>query len=234
MVRFIVFDVDRPHAAFADEDCGVATPNVVAVNPVNGHGHLLYALQYPVVTTPFGRNEPIRYLAAIERGMLRRLQADPGYRGPLAKNPLSPRWRVRWGAPFPYALDTLDGFLERADKRPAPRLDAEVGLGRNVALFDALRFRAYREVLGFQRAGRTQAEFQAHLEQTAAAVNASQDWSAGPLSYREVRSISRSVAKFCYRRFNPGAFSSIQRRRAETRTRAHLALIRAIKANDGS
>jgi hypothetical protein len=83
--RFIVFDIDRPHAAFADEDCGVATPNVVAVNPANGHGHLLYALQNPVVTTPMGRNEPIRYLAAIERGMLRRLRADPDIEAPLPK-----------------------------------------------------------------------------------------------------------------------------------------------------
>jgi hypothetical protein len=141
---------------------------------------------------------------------------------------------VRWGAPFPYVLGALDSFLERGDKRPAPRLDAEVGVGRNVALFDAVRFRAYRQVLGFQRAGRTQAEFQAHLEQMAATVNAGQDWTAGPLSYREVRSISRSVARFCYRRFNPVAFSSIQSRRAETRTRAHLAIIRAIKANDGA
>jgi hypothetical protein len=94
-------------------------------------------------------------------------------------------------------------------------------------------FGGYRDVLGFQRAGRTQAEFQAHLKQIAASVNAGQVWSAGPLSVREVRSISRSVAKFCYRRFNPSAFSSIQSRRAETRTREHLAIIRAIKANDG-
>lgn len=233
--RFLAFDIDRPHAAFADEDCGVAVPNVAAVNRANGHGHLLYALQHPVVTTPLGRNEPIRYLAAIERGMLRRLRADPGYRGPLAKNPLSPRWRVRWGAPFPYALDTLDGFLERSDKRPAPRLDAEVGVGRNVALFDAVRFQAYRDVLDFKRLRRTQADFQEHLEQIAATINAGAGgWKARPLSYGEVRSIARSVAKFCYRRFDPVAFSRIRSRRAETRTRKHLAIIRAIQVNDGA
>jgi hypothetical protein len=228
--KFLIFDIDRPDAAFADEDAGVAVPNAVVVNPDNGHAHLVYALSAPVCTSPAARDAPVRYLAAIERGMIRRLRADPGYTGPLAKNAMSPRWRVRWEAPWPYELSQLDGYLTRSDKRPMPTAQAEVGVGRNVALFDSVRLRAYREVLAFKRRGLSRAAFEAYLADMASGLNAEfLASSAGPLPFSEVRSVARSIAKFCFGRFSDSTFADIQRHRAETRTRRHLSIIDAIK-----
>jgi hypothetical protein len=232
MVRFALFDIDRPDAAFADEAAGVAPPNIAMVNPDNGHAHLVYVLAHPVLVTDAARDGPLRFLAAIQRGMVRRLGADPSYTGLIAKNPLSSRWRVRWAAPFPYNLADLDGFLTREDKRPAPRREVEMGIGRNVALFDELRHQAYAEVLDFKRRGLCLSTFENRLRAIAGAANATFDLSTGgPLPLREVRSISRSVARFCYRHFSSDAFARIQRHRAETRTRQHLTAIGEIKRN---
>ena len=86
--RWLAFDVDRPDAAFAAEEANLAAPNVAGINVVNRHAHLLYALADPVHATAAARRAPLAYLARIERGMGRRLGADPGYTGLIAKNPV--------------------------------------------------------------------------------------------------------------------------------------------------
>ena len=232
--RWLSFDIDRPGAAFADEDANVAPPNVAVTNPDNGHAHLLYALRDPVHATFAARQAPLRYLADIELGMRRRLGADPGYTGLIAKNPLSRRWFARWAAPFPYTLEQLDRHLTRRDKRRISRCTEEIGLGRNCALFDALRRQAYRDIRDYKRLGANQRHFQAHLEDLANELNHIYYGSpTGPLGYGELRAIAKSVAKFCFRHMSPGRFSAIQRHRAEARTRRHLRLIQALKHGDG-
>ena len=233
--RWLCFDIDRPGAAFADEDANVAAPSVAVVNPANGHAHLLYALADPVHATAAARRAPLAYLADIERGLLRRLGADPGYTGLIAKNPLAPRWRTRWLAPFPYRLEHLDADLTRDDKRRPPRRAEQIGLGRNCSLFDDLRHRAYRDARKFKTRGMPESAFRSHLEQMAAELN--QDFSGSPsglLSRGELRAIAKSVARFCYRRLSPERFSAIQRHRAEARTRRHMRLIENLKRGDGA
>ena len=228
--RWLCFDIDRPGAAFADEDANVAAPNVAVINPDNGHAHLLYALADPVHATAAARQAPLRFLADIERGMQRRLGGDPGYSGVIAKNPRSRRWLVRWAALYPYRLEHLDGYLTREDKRRLGSRAGENGLGRNCTLFDAVRRVAYREARDFRRRGMSQRHFQTHLENLAAQLNLEFYGSLpGPLSPGEVLAIARSIAKYCYRYISAERFAAIQRYRAETRTRRHMRLIEMLK-----
>ena len=227
---FLPFDVDRALAAFAWEDVNLPAPNIIIANPKNGHAHIIYMLADPVHALVQPRSRPSRYLADIERGMIRRLEADPGYSGLIAKNPLVPRWRTRWLAPLPYHLAQLDASLTRADKRRILRWEHEVGLGRNCTLFDELRHIAYREVLDFKRRSKTLAQFKTRIEDIAAGLNLQFSTSAaGPLGPAEMRGIARSVSRFCWCEFSPGRFAEVQRFRTQARTRRHLAIVEAIK-----
>ncbi|MBK7470970.1 MAG: replication initiation protein [Betaproteobacteria bacterium] len=64
MVGCLVFDVDRQGAAFAWETGNLPAPSIVATNPANGHAHLFYAVETPVIKTDAARMEPVRFLAA--------------------------------------------------------------------------------------------------------------------------------------------------------------------------
>ena len=228
--RWLAFDVDRSTAAFAWEDGNLPPPNVIAVNPENGHAHLLWALHEPVHASDASRQAPLRYLADIERGMSRRLVADRGYAGLIAKNPRSLRWRVSWPAPFAYNLGQLDADLSREDKMRPAKLSEQFGFGRNFALFEEVRQIAYNEVLGFKRQGFSADGFRLHLQKVVQKLNLQFVGSpAGPLPLREVRCIARSVARWCYRQFTPARFSALQSHRAQTRTRRNQALIRKLR-----
>jgi len=228
--RWLAFDVDRADAAFAWDEASLCAPNIVAVNPENGHAHLLWALTHPVHARYATRQAPLSYLADIERGMARRLGADPGYAGLIAKNPRSSLWRVNWPAPFTYNLEQLDAALTREDKRRSRELCEQVGFGRNCALFDEVRRIAYSQVLQCKRDGISTDGFRRHLEAVAQELNLQFRGSpAGPLPQREVCSIARSVARWCYRHFTPEKFSALQSHWAQARTRRNLALIWKIK-----
>jgi hypothetical protein len=227
---FLPFDIDREQAAFAWEEANLPAPNIVVANPQNGHAHIIYTLANPVHAMSQSRSGPLRYLADIERGMIRRLAADPRYSGLIAKNPFAPRWRTQWLAPYAYRLSELDAALTRDDKRRILTWQHEIGLGRNCTLFDELRRIAYREVLTFKRQNRCAAQFRIRLEEIATMLNLQfATTAAGPLGHAELRSIARSIANFCWRNFSCERFAAIQRCRTEARTRRHLAIVEAIK-----
>ena len=228
--RWLAFDIDRDTAALAWEEGGLPAPNVIAINPENHHAHLLWALNQPVHDRYASRQAPLRYLADVEHGMSRRLGADPSYAGVIVKNPLSSRWRVSWLAPFAYDLERLDADLTHQDKLRPKRLSEQFGFGRNCALFDEVRQIAYRQVLQFKRDGINTDGFRRHLEAVAQELNLQFLGSpAGPLPRREICSIARSVARWCYRHFTPAKFSALQSHWAQARTRRNLALIWKIK-----
>jgi hypothetical protein len=57
------------------------------MNPENGHAHLLYALKTAIRTAPDGKMKPLKYAAAVERALRKKLDADTGYSGLICKNP---------------------------------------------------------------------------------------------------------------------------------------------------
>jgi hypothetical protein len=78
---WMTHDIDRPGAYFAHRDANVPEPNVIMVNPENGHAHAAYLMETPVVRHSMARSKPLRYFAAVERGIARRIGADRYYAG---------------------------------------------------------------------------------------------------------------------------------------------------------
>ncbi|MCK2128285.1 replication initiation protein, partial [Thauera aromatica] len=113
-------------------------------NPGRFNAHCGYLLEVPVITSPAGHEKPLRYAAAIENAYRLKLQADPGYAGLICKNPLHERWRNWFLHDHAYSLDELTEWVSLT--KPARVTDKNVGLGRNITLFDTLRSWAYRMV----------------------------------------------------------------------------------------
>lgn len=223
--RYLIFDVDYRGGALAAYDANLPPPNIAIINPANGHAHLVYTLAKPVHNTALARSSPLSYLAAIERGFVRRLPADWRYAGLIAKNPLHPAWQTSWGAAEPYGLANLADALFPRDMASDGRPDIEFGLGRNCTLFDQLRAIAYHEVRSFKRQSASLEDFRACLFQEAEKLN--QQFPV-PLPVQELNSIAASVAKWVWQRFSLQNFSKIQSWRAsQTRrkTRERLALL---------
>ena len=222
-VAFLNFDLDLADSFEAWERARLPVPNAFMQNPTNGHGNALYALATPVGISAFSRAAPIKLLVDIQRGMTRRLKADPAYSNRFAKNPCHPRWRTRWLSPRPFTLGELFEPLDRRDMRAPARRD-EIGLGRNCDLFNELRQVAYREIVAFKRDGRAQGEWRDHL------VNACRAMNLGfgmPLPISEVRSMAKSVAKWTWSRFSEERYSEIQARRGVARKSKQLVQTRS-------
>jgi len=219
---WMLHDNDRADAANAYGMAGVAEPNIVMVNPANGHAHSAYLLSSPVARHPQARSHPLRFFAAIERGITRRVGADSAYAGLIAKNPLHPHWEVEWRRNEPYSLAELADGLSREDMRPQG--GRESGAGRNVTLFDTLRTTAYREVVDFKRAGKSLVEYGQRLEAVALQIN---QQFAVPLAPSEVRSTLRSVIGWTWTKFSPLGLSVRQsargKRGAKKRWEGHVA-----------
>ncbi len=114
---WLIFDVDHSLGAFAWEKANLPPPCWVAVNPDNGHSHIVYALKHPVTTSEFAHKKPLQYLAAIERGFISALNSDPNYVGLITKNPTSQKWHVFGVLNHSYELDELAEWVSRGRLR---------------------------------------------------------------------------------------------------------------------
>ena len=194
------FDIDREGGGAAWIDAGLPPPNLIVVNPKNGHAHLIYQLG-AWVRTDFGIPGAIkvmRYAAAIERAYEAALGGDPGYSGRFHHNPLSPHYSTRVGRDKPYSLDELAQYVDLKTSLPKRR---PLGIGRNVALFDRLRRWAYAAVAewrigpfdGWHAAVRSRAA------QIAGDVGAESP--RGPLPENEVGHTVKSVARWVWEHY---------------------------------
>ena len=213
LARWIVHDLDYPTGGtYAYRDANLPLPNVIVINRSNGHAHGLVLLETPVATHSGGRAAPLAFHSAVERGMARRLRADPGYAGLVAKNPLHDHWSVEWLRDRPFTLHELDEYLFPTDKRAYPSTRDTFGFGRNSSCFDAVREVAYREVLEAKRAGKSVEEFRLWLETVAQQFNLQ---FFRPLAGSEIRSIAKSIAKWTWRNFTPERLSTRQSERGK-------------------
>jgi hypothetical protein len=209
--NWLTFDIDEDFAYFAPEDRNCPEPHFIAINAENGHAHIGYLLDTAVALHDKSRREPIMLYRDVERGLGRRLGADPSYHGATCKNPFSDRWKTSWHAVRPYDLAKLVDCLDRSDKK---RSRMVLGVGRNCSLFDSLRIDAYREVLPFKKENRSEAEFRAVMESDALRYNAR---FASPLLHTEVRGIAKSISKWVWERFSTEKFSERQSARVKRR-----------------
>ena len=221
-----IYDVDRPGAALAWEAANLLPPSWAAVNRENAHAHLVYGIRAPVLVEGLGaRDAPLRYLCAVEALTRERLQADSGYGGLITKNPTHPLWRTLYGPCLAYELAELAEYLPDLEKyRPKRRRPEEIGIGRNVALFDTLRQWAYRHVRPYKGGGL--AGWNAWLSLTnSTALLRNADF-LQPLDGREVWHVAKSVAKWTYQRFDVEAsdkrFSALQSFRRTSKGRKSI------------
>jgi hypothetical protein len=199
---WLPFDVDRPTASFDWQDRNAPAPNIVVMNPDNGHAHLLYGLEVPVRKAPDAHLKPLRYAAAIEYAIREKLDADYGYAGFIVKNPLHAHWSVHCPQEAPYSLGWLADYvdLDRIDYRKRP---ADYGLGRNVTVFNSLRTWAYRAVLQ---------EWRSFEVWHQACKDRAQCYNSFPcpLPDSEIRATAKSVARYTWEHFSKEQFSAIQ------------------------
>lgn len=209
-----LFDVDRPGAAHAWEDANLPPPSWASINRANGHAHLVWGLTAPVlVDSEDMRQAPLRYLCAIEAAFRVKLDADQGFSGLITKNPAHERWLTLKGPRLHYDLGELSEWVELPKHLPK-RKPEEIGLGRNVTLFESLRQYAYRKIRYYKADVRNFVLWQSHLNNKALERNGDFRY---PLDGKEVWHIAKSVAKWTWRKFDLEAsdarFSALQAHR---------------------
>ena len=194
IVNYLVFDVDRPGAALAHEDANVATPNIVVINRENQHAHLIYRLESGVSKFPDSSLKALRYLAAIETAYTLKLQADFGYAGLITKNPLNPFWTT-WNIHNNlYSLAELADYVELEKVRTCTKQEVEIGVGRNVYIFDSGRYWAYGAVRNFRK----DKTYQDFLKAVLSHLQGLNSLFPAPLPINEVISTAKSIAKWTW------------------------------------
>ena len=220
-VSCLVFDVDRkPHEQHWREgyhewrERGLPAPHWISINPENGNYHLGYLLASPVARTSAAKLKPLRYLAAIEHVLARRMGADMGYVGLITKNPVHRDWWTTWHNHAPYPLDYLAEFCPDADLAAYSRRSRKEvgGLGRNVTVFDNVREWAYSAVREYWRPNGYEAWADA-VRAACESANAFGREQGGPLPPNEIKATAKSIARWVWQRFNPAAFSAVQAHR---------------------
>lgn len=197
-----IFDVDRAGGALAWEAAGLPPPSWAAANRENAHAHLVWGLSAPVlVDSPDMRQGPLRYLCAIEAAFRERLQADQGYSGLITKNPAHPLWRTLRGPQMAYELGELADWVDLPKHLPK-RKPEEIGLGRNVTVFEWLRQYAYRHIRRYKGDVRNFVLWQSHLNGKALERNGDLQ---NPMDGREVWHIAKSVSKWTWSKFDIAA-----------------------------
>jgi hypothetical protein len=156
----------------------------------------------------------LKLLAALEHGLRQALGADEGHTGLIGKTPHHIDWRtLEPNFEALYDLNELAEYVELPAKMPR-RLGIRHGIGRNVELFDQLRFWAYKWKTDF-KAKKTQEQW------NTAVLSRALDYNnfAMPLGLREVEGIAKSVAKWVWTKYtgrmSDADFSALQSKRGQ-------------------
>lgn len=230
----LVFDLDwhdeaHPHHSFPirylceldawEKDLSVPAPDWVAVSRDKNSAHIGYEIPTPVGRHEHARVKPQQYLAAVEQALIEKLGADAGYAGLLCKNPVNSTWDLYRchdaGRDLSELAEWLDLTPTKARKyNREPRGE----VGRNVYLFDQVRFWSYDHIDQY-RGGSYESWCEAVLVQAQIINTASYDHlpalaGRGLLPFSECKALARSVAKWTWAyhgtRTLTDAFSELQ------------------------
>ena len=195
----IVFDLDY-EASLVEilySKTGLPLPNLIIENKENGRSHAIYQLKTPVFKTDASRQKPIIYLNAIHSTLQHVLDADANYTGLICKNPLNDRWRTNTLRHTPYSLDELSNKLEIDWKQISKPIkqDEAVGLGRNCYIFHKARHWSYVAIRK-HRGGTYNTWLQSVLDHCLKLNEGITE----PLGYNEVKGISKSIARWVWKR----------------------------------
>ena len=204
----LVLDCDSREAVERAHACAVGagalpTPNLTVTRLETEHLHVGWMLARPVLRGEHARAKPLTALARVSEFYCAALDADRGYVGVLASNPLdTAHYATAWLRHEPFSLAALAEVVPPGWRRPAKQ--PGTAAGRNCWLFERLmRFAGSPRVSD------------AEVEHRAAALNGSLLW---PLDAAEVAGIVQSVvghyrAQWRARGWHQPAFLELQRRR---------------------
>lgn len=186
-----------------ENDLGVPEPNWVALSKDKNSGHIGYELETPVGRHEHARIKPQQYLAAVESALALKLGADEGFTGQLCKNPLHSNWDFYKGPDRSRDLTELAEYVELTSKKiQTYNREPRGEIGRNVFLFDEVRFWSYDNIHVY-RAADYEAWEQAVIA-TVERINAgSYDHlpllaGRGLLPFSECKAIGKSVARWVW------------------------------------
>lgn len=205
----MLFDMDDSSHGYVWDDKHLPEPSWVSVNPANGHSHLAYVLEHPVVRIEEKDAKPVRFFNLVRRGFQLQLGADTAYSGTLTKNPLSGCWRTRFSNHV-YSLSYMFEWIHPKIRRLTqfPELESNslehkgllaLALGRNDYVFNATREDAYSHwdiLVELTKEGRI-----AWLFDRATAHN--HQHGAAPLTAQEIRQIAKSISDFIVSAYDP-------------------------------
>ena len=127
-----------------ENELSLPAPSWVAISPEKNSAHIGYELSTPVGRHAHARAHPLNYLAAIETAMGEKLKADAGFSGVLCKNPLNAAWDFYGGHKHGRELGELAEWVTLPERKLGRLNRTPCGeVGRNVFLFDKVRFWAY-------------------------------------------------------------------------------------------
>lgn len=208
LLYWLVFDIDREDASWRYEDVIAPSPNLIVVNPQNGHAHYYYALKAPVNTGERGRLKPKQYAESVYRGLGAILGADAHYARLMAKNPLHPSHITLCPRSEPYELADLDEYIVRRGEgkvwQAAARAKGEVVNleGRNCTTFDRLRAWAYSWIGTYRTSGASFDDWHMACRRQAEAFAEFPGHSKGDLPQSEVKATAKSVATWTWRHYD--------------------------------
>lgn len=208
LLHWLVFDIDRADARWRYEDVIAPPPNLVVMNPENGHAHYYYALKAPVNVGENGRQKPKQYAEAVYRGLGAILGADPQYARLMAKNPLHPSHVTLCPTNQLYELAELDEYIVRRNEgavwQAAARARGEAvnANGRNCTMFDRLREWAYSWVPEYRGSGASFDDWLSACRRQAEVSGEFPGHSEGSLPDSEIKATAKSVAKWTWNRYD--------------------------------
>lgn len=211
----LCFDVDRTLAAIDWNDRGCPPPNIAVRNPANGHAHLIYLLEAPVAVSDVARIKPVMFMAAVQEGLRRDLEADRGYSGLIVKNPWHKHWITHEWRAEPYSLEELAGMVTlptAAEIRKRSKQRDYAGLGRNCTVFEIVRQQSYRVVRDYWRPDGERMFARAVLDLV---LQSNQTDIGNPMQLSECKAIAKSISKWTWARFNRHEFRAIQSARGQ-------------------
>lgn len=174
-------------------------PNIIIYNPLKSTHQAFWLLATPVHCQ--NKQSPAyRYLRAIENGFDSLYGCDQDFRRHIHRNPLYSESNVSWLHAERYKLKhlaevvDLKAVISREDR--SLHDDAE---GRNSELFNVLRQWAYKQIKNL-----SECDFDAFTKQLIVRANIYNTFSI-PLPDSEVKTIARSISRFCIARINDTA-----------------------------
>lgn len=169
-------------------------PNIIIYNPIKMTHQAFWRLLIPVHCQDT-KSPAYRYLRAIESAYDTKYGCDKDFQRHIHRNPLYFKSDVDWRHSNSYTLKELSEVVDLktvvSEKTKLARESAE---GRNSALFDELRQWAYKQIKNLSTC-----DFEAFTRQIMVRANHLNTFPI-PLSDSELKTISRSISRFCIAR----------------------------------